>query len=113
MDAGECGALVVVLLHDAASIVSTETKGVGEGGAHGALLCFVESEVQVVVDVFIVVALLVVDGGRYDVVLDRQAASDAFYSTSSTQEVARHRLGRRNVEVVSVLAKYLCDGLGF
>ena len=41
-----------------------EAKGIAEGGAHGALLCLVEGKVEVVVDVFVVVAFFVVDGSR-------------------------------------------------
>ena len=61
--------LVLILLHDAAGIVTTKSEGVGEGSTHSALLSLVEREVHVVVNVFIAVVLIVVDGGRDDVVL--------------------------------------------
>ena len=59
----------MILLHDAAGIVSPKSEGVGEGGTHSALLSLVEREVHVVVNVFIAVVLIVVDGGWDDVVL--------------------------------------------
>ncbi len=61
--------LVLILLHDAASVVSAKSKGVGESSTHSALLSFVEGEVHLVVDVLIAVIFVVVDGGRNDIVL--------------------------------------------
>lgn len=49
--------------------MSPKSEGVGEGSTHSALLSLVEREVHVVVNVFIAVVLIVVDGGRDDVVL--------------------------------------------
>ena len=49
--------------------MTTKSEGVGEGSTHSALLSLVEREVHVVVNVFIAVVLIVVDGGRDDVVL--------------------------------------------
>ena len=61
--------LRLVLLQDAASIVATEAESIAEGSAYGALLCLIEGEVEVVVDILIAVVLFVVDCRRYDVVL--------------------------------------------
>ena len=105
--------LVLILLHDAAGIVATKSEGVGEGSTHSALLSLVEREVHVVVDVFIAVVLIVIDGGRNDIILHREAANDSFHSTSSTEEVTCHRLSRGDVELVSMLTKYLADSFDF
>ena len=105
--------LVLILLHDAAGVVTTKSEGVGEGSTHSALLSLVEREVHVVVDVFIAVVLIVIDGGRNDIVLHREAANDSFHCTSSTEEVTGHRLGGGDVELVSVLTKHLADSLYF
>ena len=61
--------LRLVLLQDAASIVATEAESIAEGSAYGALLCLIEGEVEVVVDILIAIVLFVVDCRRYDVVL--------------------------------------------
>ena len=52
-----------------------------------------------------------VDGRRHDIVLHREAADECFNSTGSTEQVAGHTLCRRDVELVSVLAKELGNGL--
>ena len=44
--------------------MTTESKSIGQSYVHFALLCFVEREVQVIVDVFVVITLFVVDGRR-------------------------------------------------
>ena len=59
---------ILILLHDHSGVVASETERVGEGSAHGAFLSLVESEVEAVVDFFVFVAFLVVDGGGNDVV---------------------------------------------
>ena len=61
--------LRLVLLQDAASIVATEAESIAEGSAYDALLCLIEGEVEVVVDILIAIVLFVVDCRRYDVVL--------------------------------------------
>ena len=61
--------LRLVLLQDAASIVPTEAESIAEGSAYGALLCLIEGEVEVVVDILIAIVLFMVDCRRYDVVL--------------------------------------------
>ena len=61
--------LRLVLLQDAASIVATEAESIAEGSAYGALLCLIEGEVEVVVDILIAIVLFVVDCRRYDIVL--------------------------------------------
>ena len=60
---------VFVFFYDAASIVSAEAECVAECCAHCALLSLVESEVQIVIDVFIFIAFFVVDGRWHDVIL--------------------------------------------
>ena len=86
--------LVLILLHDAASVVSAKSKGVGESSTHSALLSFVEGEVHLVVDVLIAVIFVVVDGGRNDIVLHREAANNSFHSTCCAEQVTSHRLRR-------------------
>ena len=48
--------------------MTAKAEGVAESSTNHALLSLVEGEVQIVVDLGIIVALLVVDGGRNDVV---------------------------------------------
>ena len=54
----------------------------------------------------------VVDGRRHDVVLYTQHADHALYGTCGTEEVAGHALGRADVDLVSLLAEEILDGLG-
>ena len=62
--------LFYVLLEDDTGIVSAEAESVAQGGTNLALLGLAEGEVQAVVYLGILVALLVIDGGRNDVFLD-------------------------------------------
>lgn len=73
--------------------MSAESEGVAQCGAYGAFLCFVEGEVEVIVDVFVVVAFFVVDGGGDDVFLDGEAAYHGFNGSGCSEEVACHGLG--------------------
>ena len=100
----------LILLDDAAGIVSAESESIGERRTYGALLSLVEGEVHVVVDVFVAVVLIVVDGRRHDVVLHRKAANDGFNSTGGSEEVTGHRLGGRDVEFVGMITEELRDG---
>ena len=64
--------------------MTTESKSIGQSYVHFALLCFVEREVQVIVDVFVVITLFVVDGRRNNAILDGEDACNGFYSTTPT-----------------------------
>ena len=68
--------------------MTTESKSIGQSYVHFALLCFVEREVQVIVDVFVVITLFVVDGRRNNAILDGEDACNGFYRTGSAQQVA-------------------------
>ena len=85
--------LVVILLQDAASIVATKAKRVAERSADGALLSLVEGEVEVVVNVLVAVIVLVVDGGRNDVVLNSQSSRAMLQPHPQHLRGNRHRLG--------------------
>ena len=50
--------------------MSAKAKGVAKCGTHLALLCLVEREVEVIINVFVHVVVFVVDGWGYDVVLN-------------------------------------------
>ena len=105
--------LVLILLHDAAGIVTTKSEGVGEGSTHSALLSLVEREVHVVVNVFIAVVLLGAAGAVEAIVCCLSVQNDIIPPTISTEEVTCHRLSRGDVELVSMLAKYLADSFDF
>ena len=51
-----------------------------------------------------------IDGGRNDVFLNSLDAEHGFHSTGGTEQVAGHRLGGRDVELVGVVAEYVNDG---
>ena len=91
--------------------MTTKAEGVAETSTNLALLGLVECEVQIVVNLWVVIALLVVDRGRNDVVLDSQYSNHSLYCASGTQQVTGHRLGRRNVQLEGCITEYLLDGL--
>ena len=64
--------------------MTTESKSIGQSYVHFALLCFVEREVQVIVDVFVVITLFVVDGRRNNAILDGEDACNGFYHHRTT-----------------------------
>ena len=58
--------------------MTTESKSIGQSYVHFALLCFVEREVQVIVDVFVVITLFVVEvGGTMPFLMARMLAMDS------------------------------------
>ena len=61
--------LLSIFLEYYTCVVAAETECVAQCGSYFSLLCFVESEVEIVVDVFVLVVFLVVDCRRNDVVL--------------------------------------------
>ena len=97
--------LIIILLEDYASVMSAEAERIAEGSAYGTLLRLVEGKVQVVVDVLVLVVLLVVDSRRNDVVLDSQYRHEGLNGTGSAEQVASHRLGRADIQLVSVLTE--------
>ena len=62
--------LIIILLEDNTSVVTSEAECIAEGSTYGALLGLVECEVQVVVDVLVLIIILMVDCWRDDIVLD-------------------------------------------
>lgn len=58
--------------------MTTESKSIGQGYVHFALLCFVERKVQVIVDVFVIITLFVVDSRRNNAILDGEDACNGF-----------------------------------
>ena len=65
--------------------MTAESESIGQGYVHFALLRFVEREVQVIVDVFVIITLFVVDSRRNNAVLDGEDARNGFYRTGSAQ----------------------------
>ena len=92
--------------------MTTKAESIAETSTYLTLLSLVECEIQVVVDLGILIAIFMVDGGRNDIVLYSQYGNHSLYSASCAQQVTSHRLCRRNVELESCIAKYLLDSLG-
>lgn len=59
--------LIIIFLEDNTGIVSAKAESVAHSGAHGALLCLVECEIEIIVYFFVLVVFFVVDCRRYDV----------------------------------------------
>ena len=70
--------------------MATKSEGIAETSTYHTLLGFIESEVQIVVDLWIIIALLVVDGGRNDIVLNSQNSYHSLNSTGSTKQMTCH-----------------------
>ena len=70
--------------------MTTKTEGVAESSTYLTLLSLVEREVQIIIDLGILVTLLVVDGGRNDIVLHSQYSNHCLNSSSSTKQVTCH-----------------------
>ena len=75
-----------------------KTKGVAHCHIDLPFLRFVESEVDVWIDIFIIREM--VDCRRDDVVLDRQNGRNCFNHTSSTQQMPGHGLCRIDIHLV-------------
>ena len=70
--------------------MTTKAEGIAETSTNHALLSLVEGEIQIVVNIRILIALLVIDGGRNDVVLYSQNSNHSLNGSSSTQQVTCH-----------------------
>ena len=70
--------------------MTTETKGVGQSHFHLTALSLVEGEVQIVVNLLVVVAVLVVDGGRNDSLLASLHAEQSLHGTCSAKHLTCH-----------------------
>ena len=66
--------------------MTTKSEGIAESGTNLALLGLVEGEVEVVVNLLVLIAILMVDGGRYNIVLDSQDGCHSLNGTGSTQQ---------------------------
>ena len=91
--------------------MSTKTEGVAHSCTHLALLRLVEGEVEIVIQLGVFVAFLVVDGGRNNVVFHSQNAHHSLYCACCTEHMAGHRLGGTDVELVGCFAEHFLDGL--
>lgn len=93
--------------------MSTKTEGIAQCSVYCTFLSFVEREVQVIINVFIIITFLMVDSGRNNVILHSQYAGNSFYRTGSTQQVSCHRLSRADIQFISVISKYILDSFHF
>ena len=70
--------------------MTAESECVGQGDVYRALLRFVKSKVEVVVNLFVLILGVVIDGGGNDVVLHRLHAEEGFESSGGTEQVSGH-----------------------
>src|SRR6266436_8828064 len=57
--------------------------------------------------------MLVIDGRRQNLPLEREDADDGLESSGGSEQVPRHRYGRADGHSGRVIAEYRLDGLGF
>ena len=89
---------------DNRSIVTTKTKCVAQCYVYHTLLSLIEGEVQTAIECRVVGK--VIDGWRHNIVYGSQYTCNSFYGTSRTQKKAGQRLGRTDIDVESMIAKY-------
>ncbi len=82
--------LFSILLEYYTAVVTTESESIAQCCTNLTLLSFVECEVQVVIELWIVVTLFMVDRRRNDVVLHTKNTGHSLYCTSCTEEVTSH-----------------------
>ena len=70
--------------------MATKTECITQSGAYHTLLCFIEGEVQIVVNLLILIILLMVDRRRNDIIVNSEDRCHRFYCAGSTQQVACH-----------------------
>src|SRR5690606_31060124 len=74
-----------------------------------AWLCLVEGVIQVA----LWIGFTEIDGRWNNPVINSQNSGYRFGGSCCTEHVARHRLSRVQVDVVSMLPEHLLDGVGF
>src|SRR6202011_1664837 len=87
----------------------TKTERVRHGVFHFSFAGLVGDVVQIAVRL----GTFQVDGGRQNLIAQRQQSNSGFQPTSSAQQMSSHRLGRTYGQVVGVLAESPLDGDGF
>ena len=88
-----------------------KAKGVAKYGAYIAFLGFVEGKVQFLIKVGIICK--VIDRGGDKFVGDCQYADDGFHCACGAKQVAGHRLGGADIQLVGIFSKNLLDGFDF
>ena len=83
--------------------MTTKTKGVAHRYFYIAVLCFVEGEIQALIYFFI--GGFKVDCRWYNAVFDSKNRCHCLYCPCSTEQVSCHRLGRVDIDIISVFAK--------
>ena len=82
---------------------------VGQSYTYFSFLSFVKGEIKLIVYLGVIVAFFVVDGRRYDTGLNGFDTEHSLQSTGSTQQVARHRFRRADIELISMLSSQEID----
>lgn len=99
-----------VLPESYTGIVSAESKGIAQSYLNFSLHGFVEGEIQLWINLRI--QLKMVNGWWNDVVFQAEYGCNGFNSPCGAQQVACHRLGGINTDLVSMFPKQVYDGLG-
>ena len=76
-------------------------------------MCFIEGEVNAIIDILVQILRIMIDGGRDDSFFECHNARKCFYGSCSTDQVTGHRLGGIQVHVVDMIAEHALDRLQF
>ena len=93
--------------------MSAETECVAKCIADIAFLRLVEREIQTVVNLWVLVLGIMVDGWRNNTIVQCQYRCHSLNRSCRTEEVPCHRLGRVEVHLVCVVAKHLLYSVQF
>ena len=89
--------------------MAAKAESIADGNIHFAMLRHIGREIQRLVDFR--VGRVHVNRGGHQAILDGQDRGYRLNAARATQQVARHALGRRDVELGGVLPKYGFNGL--
>ena len=101
--------LIYILFDDDRTIVTSETERIRKGDIDHSLLCSIEREVQVVVNIFVQIVIGMIDSWRNNIILYSLDADKGLNCSCSSEQMTSHRLGRADIELVSMIAKDLLD----
>src|SRR5688572_14368964 len=96
--------LLLEALDDERDVVAAESGAVAERGAYFALPGLIGREIQIAAGG---IRSAVVDGGRHDLVADRQQRRDQLHGTRGAEHVPRHGLRGGDAELPRRVAEHL------
>ena len=104
-----CSESPVHALKNQTRVCAAKTEGVGD-------CCFdfyLPGPIGHAVKIALRIGCLIIDGGRYDSILNRHAGKGSFQCTCGSEWMSRHRLRGTDRKIVGMVFKYCFNGLCF